>query len=256
MMIEFALGSALTIVANCLYVQTRSRRKTLMAINSMSLRPNCLMTQKPLVFLSGPRSIFQTESEWFSTVHFLREHGLEVFETSIQSRTDRGYKKCLETLKRSFSERGCYLIAGSHDSMFLKWVSRQIDLNFDGLATLNEIDLIPRHRLNNKQPLDKGRPIATDDLAPARLASRSWPIHAPFVGNWLKSPLFLAHSLMHLGHVSQSSLRLVQASAQRNWPLENQILDLAIEIAESEVAPLTPHTPQVDWNFQFTDLTP
>ncbi|MGZ3743871.1 MAG: hypothetical protein ACXWRA_08470 [Pseudobdellovibrionaceae bacterium] len=43
------------------------------------LKPNCLLTRKPVVFINGPRSIFYFRKYWNSYPEILAEHGYEVF---------------------------------------------------------------------------------------------------------------------------------------------------------------------------------
>ncbi|WP_374028861.1 hypothetical protein [Bdellovibrio bacteriovorus] len=43
------------------------------------LKPNCLLTRWPLLFVTGPRSIFYFSSYWNLYTSFLAEHGYEVF---------------------------------------------------------------------------------------------------------------------------------------------------------------------------------
>lgn len=44
-----------------------------------TLQPNCLMTRWPVVFITGPRSIFYFAHYWNLYPVFLAEHGYEVF---------------------------------------------------------------------------------------------------------------------------------------------------------------------------------
>lgn len=43
------------------------------------LKPNCLLTRWPLVFITGPRSLFYFSTYWNQYTVFLAEHGYEVF---------------------------------------------------------------------------------------------------------------------------------------------------------------------------------
>lgn len=58
------------------------------------LKPNCLLTRWPLLFVTGPRSIFYFSSYWNLYTSFLAEHGYEVFTLHLpwsnsQERKDR-----------------------------------------------------------------------------------------------------------------------------------------------------------------------
>lgn len=61
---------ALAILSN----QARSRQQV-----PFELKPNCLLTRWPLVFVTGPRSLFYFSTYWNLYTVFLAEHGYEVF---------------------------------------------------------------------------------------------------------------------------------------------------------------------------------
>lgn len=53
------------------------------------LKPNCLLTRWPLLFISGPRSIFYFSSYWNSYTSFLAEHGYEVYKLNLPWKNTR-----------------------------------------------------------------------------------------------------------------------------------------------------------------------
>lgn len=57
-------------------MSNRARRRQNVAFE---LKPNCLLTRWPLLFVTGPRSIFYFSSYWNLYTVFLAEHGYEVF---------------------------------------------------------------------------------------------------------------------------------------------------------------------------------
>jgi len=54
----------------------RKARVTL--LNNLELRPNCLISRHPLVFVSGRSSLFRLFDHWNLIPGFLREHGYEI----------------------------------------------------------------------------------------------------------------------------------------------------------------------------------
>ncbi|MEK2645076.1 hypothetical protein [Bdellovibrio sp. BCCA] len=73
------------------------------------LKPNCLLTRFPLLFVTGPRSIFYFKSYWNIYTLFLAEHGYEVFTLHLpwnnpQQRQERFlyFLKQQETHNRHF----------------------------------------------------------------------------------------------------------------------------------------------------------
>lgn len=61
------------------------------------LMPNCLMTQAPLVFVTGWRSPFYFLKYWNNIPHYLREHGYEVIELELPWRNSLLRAKELST---------------------------------------------------------------------------------------------------------------------------------------------------------------
>lgn len=58
------------------------------------LRPNCLLTRRPIYLLTGPRSLFYYRSPWKALHNFLYQHGykVHVFKLPFQSKIQReGY---------------------------------------------------------------------------------------------------------------------------------------------------------------------
>ncbi len=47
------------------------------------LIPNCLLTRSPLLFLTGPRSLFYFTAYWNTYTAYLAEHGYEVFNLKL-----------------------------------------------------------------------------------------------------------------------------------------------------------------------------
>lgn len=64
------------------------------------LRPNCLLTRRPIYLLTGPRSIFYYRSPWKELHNYLYQHGYKVFvfKLPFQSPTQKAaYVKAMLT---------------------------------------------------------------------------------------------------------------------------------------------------------------
>lgn len=62
------------------------------------LRPNCLLTRRPIYLLTGPRSIFYYRSPWKALHNYLYQHGYKVFifKLPFQAKSQReGYLKAM-----------------------------------------------------------------------------------------------------------------------------------------------------------------
>lgn len=69
---------AILVAARWLSIRQRSKR-----LVDLELRPNCLLTRSPIVFVTGRRSLFYFLNYWNEIPGFLREHGYEVRVCSL-----------------------------------------------------------------------------------------------------------------------------------------------------------------------------
>lgn len=78
----------------------------------LELRPNCLLTRSPIVFVTGRRSLLYFLNYWNEIPGFLREHGYEVRVCSLPW---RGSANRFQTLSRFLDSatRPVHLIADS-----------------------------------------------------------------------------------------------------------------------------------------------
>ncbi len=74
-------GLILSFTTVCLILLHNLRRAK--NIQKWELKPNCLMTRHPLVFLTGRRSLFYFLSYWNQIPHFLSQHGYDVTIISL-----------------------------------------------------------------------------------------------------------------------------------------------------------------------------
>lgn len=58
-----------------------------MDLNNLVLRPNCLMTKSPLVFIPGPKSLFFYKKPFSDLPRFLEEHGYQVIILNLPFRS-------------------------------------------------------------------------------------------------------------------------------------------------------------------------
>lgn len=76
------------------FISNVVRRKSAKKFN---LVPNCLLTRWPLLFISGPRSIFYFNSYWNIYPLFLAEHGYEVFNLNLPWNSRAARKKSFQS---------------------------------------------------------------------------------------------------------------------------------------------------------------
>lgn len=72
-------GAAVSVLAMLVVLNQRRANSNW----SFELKPNCLLTRYPLLFISGPRSLLYFRKYWNQIPHFLSSHGYEVMELSL-----------------------------------------------------------------------------------------------------------------------------------------------------------------------------
>jgi len=75
-----ALASAVILISAAIAFQLFRQKERRRAVSNLELKPNCLLTRYPLVFLSGRRSPFRLFDHWNEIPLYLREHGYDVWE--------------------------------------------------------------------------------------------------------------------------------------------------------------------------------
>lgn len=96
-----------------------------MDLKNLALRPNCLITKYPLLFVPGPRGLFFNKKPFLFLPEFLYQHGYQVQILNLPSRN-------LENRKKAFQ----------------KWIEKEtkkINFIFDPKAKKELADLIPLH---------------------------------------------------------------------------------------------------------------
>ena len=113
-------------------------------MDNLVLRPNCLLTKYPLVFISGPRSLFHFEKLGGSLQDFLAAHGYRVFSPILPFRA--------KTLRME---------------VLRKWLAAQDDKNF-------HFFLSPETETEFGELLKTGQESTTTNLA--RFAENKLPV--------------------------------------------------------------------------------
>lgn len=86
------------------------------------LKPNCLLTRAPLVFLTGPRSVFYFRKYWNAYPEILAEHGYEVFTLHLPWRDSSARRFRLEEFLKAHQGLRYHFICDSwtHQEMKAK----------------------------------------------------------------------------------------------------------------------------------------
>ena len=83
-----------------------------MDLHNLVLRPNCLMTKNPIVFLNGPRSLFFYEKLGGTLQDFIAEHGYQVFCPPLPFRGSKLRKTALDRWLQSQNSKTFHFVVG------------------------------------------------------------------------------------------------------------------------------------------------
>jgi hypothetical protein len=89
-------GASLAALGLCLATNFQRERNDI----AFELKPNCLLTRNPVLFVTGPRSIFYFRKYWNTFPSLLAEHGYEVFTLHLPWQGPLRQKKMREHLLR------------------------------------------------------------------------------------------------------------------------------------------------------------
>lgn len=87
------------------------------------LKPNCLLTRNPIVFVTGPRSIFYFRKYWNAYPEVLAEHGYQVFTLHLPWRGPERMQRMTEFLQdKNQTSTRYHLICDEFTSLEFKQV--------------------------------------------------------------------------------------------------------------------------------------
>ena len=180
-------------------------------VKALVLRPNCLMTRTPLVFITGSRSLLYFFNYWNMIPGFLREHGYEVRVWNLPWRDGDAQFQILQML-----------LLSSRTSVHL-------------LGDSSSVGMLKRIQLTNP---DRISSITTpDELSLPESKACTW---ADFILRFAFGAHVFLLRLSHKGAgagfavAQQNELGLYEGS--QPWQIENAYLNRAISLAENELA--------------------
>lgn len=227
-----ALFIAIGFLVFAVHFQIRRRENRQKRLQSLELRPNCLLTRHPIVFIAGRRSIFRLFEHWNEVPAFLREHGYDVYVLEPAPRKPFG-ESMLEGLAE-FPEK-CHLIADSSLKSELESIARAKHPRVASLTLIqNPSGVSNRTRVKSR--------LQTLDLRPLENAIEVFEIREPddFTPETHRERLVLfllaAHNRLIAGRervidaIETASIEIRSAP----WAIESRFLDLAISLAERD----------------------
>lgn len=207
---SFSIG--LLVGVQFLIEMIRTRRT-----RDLELKPNCLLTRYPLVFLTGRRSIFYFRNYWNQIPNFLAEHGYEVEILELPWKNGSARLNAAEAMLAR-RDRPCHLIA---DSSQLKELEAIWSLHLPTVMSAT-VAFQPR----------KTSIVRTEDLKPAFSGVQSLAL--PETKQLSVKGLFLS---MH--NVLSNRTGILGAEVGANSPaetflIERKYLEHAISLAERD----------------------
>ncbi len=214
---------ALSLVFQVIERRVRSRR-----FASLELKPNCLLTRYPIVFVSGPRTVFRIFEHWNSVPLYLREHGYEVYV--IEPSGTRREQRTASVLSAVQSLGRCHLIA---DGSLEEDLENIASLRPLGVASFTVVKTPDRKRYD----VARESSISARDLKPSLVDV--FMIQGSAGGGWMNTTrlvLLMAHNFL-IQRRSQFVHPFETAEVSiGSFGSEARFLDLAIRLAERDVS--------------------
>ncbi len=201
------------------------RRNKLIPVEK--LKPNCLLTRSPIIFISGKRSFFYFGSYWNQVPNYLMEHGYEVFELNLPWRNE---KKRLQELE-SFLK----LSINSDDLQYHIILDEVCHEEFSELIAqysplLQSLNIVKANNPNHK--------ISTIDLQPLQVPTYDITISTrpKFTLQALvwRSLLLIHNFIISPARSVKGELIGVPGIANTEQ-MNNQFLNAAVKLAEREI---------------------
>ncbi len=117
--------------------------------DNLVLRPNCLLTRSPLVFISGPRSLFSPQKMGADLQDFVLAHGYQIESMWLPFRSASNRKIFIERWFQKNKSRSFHFFVASETWIEFKQI---LEANFHPYSTITIINLnseTPRSQLEN-----------------------------------------------------------------------------------------------------------
>lgn len=233
MLVLIAASSfALCFVGLVLHVRAQRARIRRERLQGLELRPNCLLTRYPIVFLSGSPSLFRPFDHWNDVPVYLREHGYEVLVVEPYGSDLQRADSILRALE-DISSNKCHVIADASQSQELETLARS---GHSKIATLTLVRSSQRSEIERRQArasVDELRPMTSAieifEVEPVRAKGpRSFARIAGLLLlridnaiNWGRRPAI-------------DPIEVAEPIDHKTWTLEERFLNLAISLAERD----------------------
>ncbi len=159
-------------------------------IEVQELKPNCLLTHSPLVFVTGKRSIFYFLAYWNQIPHWLASHGYEVFNFNLPWMNEARRRRELHLFLQHQSKSKTKLHLFIDESSLRELIALLKEQDYECLASVTMVG-----ESGKTPPFRLALPITELELpAPS---NRRTPIFWRMHSSWTFQPS--RRSLHHLG---------------------------------------------------------
>lgn len=168
--------------------------------SELVLRPNCLLTRRPLVFLTGPRSLFYYQKPWQSVFYYLSEHGYKVQVIKLPFRKTADRIKYLKKILGLISKHHIFCDSCSFNELF------------SVLSGLNQSSLTVMSKNKNSHKLDHSPYFLNVDYKSTDLTYKIHELYLKFLNLTAPPPceLMINPPLAYLDQLLDHCVRLAE----------------------------------------------
>ncbi len=110
-----------------------------MNLDNLVLRPNCLLTKSPLVFVPGPRSLFHYQYPYGYLPQFLHEHGYVTKMVSLPFRRSAARKLAFEKWLNTVTGKHFHLVMDQlvYDELKSVFLNPSVSESFRSISVIS-----------------------------------------------------------------------------------------------------------------------
>lgn len=156
--LALSFAAALTIVGAAFCFQLLMRRRRRARLKGLELKPNCLLTRRPIAFVTRSRSLFSWGDPMADDVPgYLEEHGYDVLVVELPRKAADPARALIATLDAM--RASCHLIASTSHRPLFETIANQ---KHPMVTSLTVIEDPEAERDDDRRPsLDDYKPLAS-----------------------------------------------------------------------------------------------
>ncbi len=194
---------------------------------TFALQNNCLLTNHPLVFVSGERSLFYFVNYWNWIPEALRNHGYEVFEIRLPWKLKARKKALLQFLKHCEDQgRKIHLVTDFTNQGILDQLQESQLTATQSISLIKAEENLGPSKIQVEDLKPKSRAYRLVELKKSDIEIRPKPI------DWI---CLAFHCLSRTSVNIQDLFILGFASPPKNSRLFKEYLKLSIDLAEGDL---------------------